>query len=474
MNARLLPHSRPLRISVKSSYLRSARRTVHSTRRAQAIVSAAPELQNVQPPSSQRPTSHPATLSILPTSSVLRTYIITRMTSSPFLLNACFAVLTRMIESKSTIFNVDKNPLLRYLFKRTFYAQFCAGENKAEVQQTIERVRGTGFNGVILEYALEVLKGGDSSEARAAQEIAAWRKGMLETVDMAKSGDFVALKWSGLGIQALQLLKANQPATKPMWDAIIETCALAAKKGVYMLPGAEEENMNDGIDSWSLALEKKYNREAPGKAIVYNTYQAYLRSTPAKLAKHLAEAQRDGYTLGVKMVRGAYMASEPPSRIWSSKEETDKIYDALVEALLKRQYNDILMPAPGATASNFPQASLMIASHNAESIQKAQEIRNGQAKRGEPSIECYYAQLQGMADEVSCELVQESRSPATHEKTVPPKAYKCATWGTVGECLAFLIRRAAENKDAAGRTMMTRKAMAQELIRRTKALVGLA
>jgi proline dehydrogenase len=258
-----------------------------------------------------------------------------------------------------------------------------------------------------------------------------------------------------------------------MAAAIHEACDLAASKEVLLLPGAEEEITNIGIDSWTLDLQRRYNKEKP---IMYNTYQSYLRSTPAKLAQHLATAQREGYIPGIKVVRGAYLLMEPKSAVWSSKEETDKIYDGLVSALLTRKYNDILKPAPGSESAKLPRVGLMIASHNAASVQNAQKIRSEQAQNGEERIECAYAQLQGMADEISCELVQASKAVGTAEerRVDRPRAFKCATWGTVTQTMNFLIRRAAENQDAAGRTKTTSRAMGSELMRRWKSGVGLS
>lgn len=138
-------------------------------------------------------------LSILPTSQIVRTYLITRLSSSPTLLNLTFSILNRLLSSKSALTSIDRNPFINWLLKRTFYAQFCAGENKAEVQRTVARMRNVGYNGVILEYALEWLQeknkpGPDSPITK--KEIATWRKGMLETVEMAREGDFVGLKYA--------------------------------------------------------------------------------------------------------------------------------------------------------------------------------------------------------------------------------------------------------------------------------------
>jgi len=254
-----------------------------------------------------------------------------------------------------------------------------------------------------------------------------------------------------------------------MERAIIEACDAAAAKKVALLPGAEEEVSNAGIEKWTQRLQERYNRSGPDKAIMYTTYQAYLKSAHKKIAHDLAAAQKGGYTLGIKLVRGAYLASEPRHLIWDTKEETEKNYDALAACLLKRQYGPGLQPIDG---NSFPQIDLVLATHNHDSVLKAQVIRNEQAARGEERIKLAYAQLQGMADEISCELVQAGEQ-ATGNKDVP-RVFKCMTWGTTAECLNFLLRRAAENKDAAARTVDTRKAMGKELWRRAKGFLGMA
>jgi hypothetical protein len=99
-----------------------------------------------------------------------------------------------MLDSKSVLTNPEKNFMLRWLFKNTFYAQFCAGENRREVQRTAEGLRKMGYSGVILEYALEVLEGEVPSPAETEAEIEVFRKGMRETIAMAGAGDFVAMK----------------------------------------------------------------------------------------------------------------------------------------------------------------------------------------------------------------------------------------------------------------------------------------
>ncbi|KAF2840952.1 carbapenem antibiotics biosynthesis protein card [Patellaria atrata CBS 101060] len=455
-----------------------SKRHVHSSRAhnvsaATTSSSGIPEM--FSKPSAPTPKKSP--LSILPLSSVLRSYMIASMSRSPRVLDATFAFLVRLLRSRSIWTDIERNPILRWTLRNTFYAQFCAGENQKEVAISAKETKSYGFQGIILEYALERLGGEDEAAApdskETATEIETFRSGMIETIDACNPGDFIALKWSGLGGYALQLMKQNKPPTPVMEAAMTQICDRATLKGVKILPGAEEESTNTGIYSWTMNLQKRYNTRGPGKVVVYSTYQAYLKSTPGNLAKHLAYAKKEDFTMGVKLVRGAYLATEPRHIIWESKEKTDEMYDALAEACLKREYTRVLPPAHQGVA--FPEVDVVLATHNLVTVRKAQAIRNQQLTRGEPRVTLAYAQLKGMADEVSCELAQGAKSQADDGsmKVDPPMVYKDVPWGTMTQCLNYLLRRAAENKDAAMRVSATRKAMGAEIWRRAKGAVGL-
>ena len=250
-------------------------------------------------------------------------------------------------------------------------------------------------------------------------------------------------------------------------------CTAAAAKGVSLLPGAEEETTNLGLEKWNLELQKRYNTLDHGRAVVYTTYQCYLKGISARLATHLALAQEGGYIAGVKLVRGAYLSSEPRDLIWETKEGTDKCYDSCASAVLNQQWNESV-PAPQSNPTlPFPPVNIVLATHNLPSIHSAQKIRTSQLSAGRnPNTlpRLTYAKLQGMADEISQSLIQPSAKQVDPEA----KVVKCMTFGTLTECLNFLLRRASENKEAAMRTDDTRKAMGQELMRRFKAMFGFA
>ncbi|KAI1431128.1 proline dehydrogenase [Xylaria sp. CBS 124048] len=438
-----------------------------------------------------------APLSVFPLTTVLRTLVSTTISSSPFLLPPSLAIMSTLAHSNRAVLNPDKNPLLRWFLKKTFYAQFCAGENAAEVRRTINDLKKLGFTGVILGYAKEVVLTDAQtrnlsacSEGPVAQEciqneIMPWAAGNLETIRMAQPGDFVALKFSGAGRQALYALKNRLPPSGHLKDAIDQICDLATERDIPLLFDAEQTAIQAGIDDWTMEYQRKYNTK-PGHAIIYGTYQAYLKATPMVLASHLAIASKEGFTLGIKLVRGAYLGSDPRHIIHDTKADTDAAYDGIASSLIKRQWGPILRQNVA-----FPLVSVLLGSHNAASVRHAREIHASPESAGS---ELAIAQLQGMADEVSCELLvakvtaqQSNAKRQEHGKTQVskaseratgmsdvPRAYKYLVWGTTGECMKYLLRRAHENKDAVARTRSGRDASWQEIKRRAKALVRLA
>ncbi|KAH8689521.1 proline oxidase PrnD [Talaromyces proteolyticus] len=418
-------------------------------------------------------------LAKLPLSNVLRSLLILSVSSAPFLLKPCIYTLSALAHPKTALTDVDRNPVLHWLIKKTIYKQFNAGENKSEVQGSITEIKNLGFRGVLLGYAREVLTGeGKTSthdEKVAQQEVDAWLKGTLQGVEMATEGDFVALKFTGMGTQAVELLQKRLPPSEYIDAAIRKACDATIAKGTRLLVDAEEQAVQPGIEDWVMRYQNYCSQQTPGRATVYCTYQAYLKSTPATIAKHLAMSERDGYTLGVKLVRGAYMKIEQRHLIWDTKEDTDICYDGVVEALLNRRYNSMLAPAVDSVdKQTVPPVGLIIATHNRESVQKAHSIRLNQAKENLPRIELSYAQLQGMADEVSCDLINGFEDAARghpHQALELPNVYKLLTWGSVQECMGFLLRRALENTEAVARTKDSQRAMMTELWRRMKAVL---
>lgn len=236
---------------------------------------------------------------------------------------------------------------------------------------------------------------------------------------------------------------------------------------------AEQQFVQPGIDQVAMDLMRKYNLD--GKATVYNTYQAYLKCTPDVLHGHLQQAAKEKFTMGVKLVRGAYINSEPRRIIHDVKQDTDDEYNCIARELLSKTYRE-LGTGTGADDGGFPDVHLFLATHNQESTIKAFELQRDRAAKDLPLVPTRYGQLLGMADEVSCTLLQlkDPEVEAKGPRFVSPEAYKCLSWGTLADCISYLIRRAVENRDAVSRTKAEYYALRREVWRRMKAAVGLS
>ena len=404
--------------------------------------------------------------------------MISTISSSPILLRISLGALKVLARSRSPFLNPDHNPILHFLLKKTVYAQFCAGETATEVRETIARLKNMGYRGVMLCYAREVVMDRDAAKSLteahetsrdkvlADKEIESWAQGTTATVQMAPAGDFVSVKFTGAGRQALRHLTLRKAPAPRLEKAITEICEVAKTRGVRLLFDAEQDAVQPGIDDWTIDFMRRYNHD--GRAMVYGTYQAYKKAAPEVLAKHMECARGEGFVLGVKLVRGAYLGSDPRNLFWDTVEETHSCYDGIAASLMRRSYNETLRPT-STSLGGFPAVDLILAGHNGESVNKAQEIRNSQVVSGQPRIDLAYGQLMGMAENISCGLVhtgRAARSMGREHATDVPAAYQYVVWGSVGECSQYLVRRAEENKDAVSRTMDAKRALGQELLRR--------
>ncbi|KAL2878098.1 proline dehydrogenase [Colletotrichum sp. CLE4] len=415
----------------------------------------------------------------LPLKILLRSLLVATISCHQILLGPSLAILKFLNGShRSWIFGVQRNPLLHTILKKTMYNHFCAGENRHEVASTIAEIKRMGFRGAILTYAREIvvdntteeesgrgLRAEDSvSEVGFDAGIDAWREGVLETADMLSEGDILALKLTGAGAAVSEALTSRKPLPAQMESALSDVCSRAVERGARIFMDAEQISVQPGIDTVAMELMRCFNTTGR-RAVVFNTYQAYLKSTPDTLAQHMALAHKDEFVLGIKLVRGAYISSEPRHLINDTKEATDDSYDSIARGLLSQVYGDFGMPV----GKSFPRAELFLATHNKNSVLKANALQQTRAKEGRPLIKIQYGQLLGMADEVSFSLLQlADQGPNAKDSGsgAPIEVYKCLSWGSLGDCTSYLLRRAVENRDAVSRTKSEFIALKRELWRR--------
>ncbi|OHW89618.1 proline oxidase [Colletotrichum incanum] len=416
----------------------------------------------------------PSTLAALPTPVLMRSLLVSAISSKPMLLRPSLAVLSFLTRPNRGFFtDVDRNPVLHSLLKSVFYKQFCAGETPKETKDTMRHLRFMGFRGTILTYAKETIfdaktnmahglgiESETNTKSNYCSTIESWRKGALETVDLLGDGDQLALKLTGAGPRVTEAFAARQLPPQQMMDALEEISQKCKDRGIRLLLDAESQHFQWGIFLAGMELMRKFNRD--GYATIFNTYQAYLKSTPDTLARHLEMANREGFTHGLKLVRGAYISSDDRSLIHDTKHDTDNAYNSIAQGALKRQIGEY--GAPGGKP--FPSLNLFLASHNKYSVVTAHKLHHQRLKDGLPTVPVGFAQLQGMSDEVSFSLLQLKEEGQGQDPS--PQVWKCSTWGTMGECVAYLLRRAVENRDAVSRTVDEYSALKAEVGRRLR------
>jgi proline dehydrogenase len=420
-------------------------------------------------------------LARLPTTSLLRSLFLSIFFTSPILFRPGLFVFRNIANSTSSILNPDKNPFLRLAIRPIVYDQFCAGRNLAEIQQTSAAIKSLGFSGVVLCYAKEhqLNREGrlDSYEATStatmAEEIEDWKTGNLNTLAMTSDGDWLGMKLTGGGLHISKALLRGDTTPPPEFtDAMDAICTQARAQNTRIWIDAEQQLLQPAIDAWAYATMRKYNR-APHPPLVFNTVQAYLKTARDKVQRQLQTAADEGWISAIKLVRGAYISNDVRERIHDTKEDTDESYNGIVR--------DLLRGTGFAVFENNPDLKhdLLLAGHNNHSVRTAAGLATQLAAQGRLKVVPEFGQLQGMADDIGCELVCMGEEALKAPKVgaadgigmktggvFVPRVYKCLTWGSVQECMQYLTRRLVENRGAADRMKEGAVELRRELWRR--------
>lgn len=322
---------------------------------------------------------------------------------------------------------------LGWILKPTIFSQFCGGENIGECKGTINRLAQYGI-GTILDYSVEGKEDDRSFEETTAE--------IISTIEAASRQPevipFSVFKLSGIGRLSLlekingglnDLSGAEQKDYLDFHSRVEKICRRAFDLSVPLFIDAEESWIQDGIDRLAREMMIKYNRQQP---VIYNTIQLYRHDRLGFLKRCNEDALRDGYFLGLKLVRGAYMEKERKraaemgyaSPIQPDKAATDRDFNAALEYCLQHPR----------------QIAICAGTHNEESSALlATMIKEKGLDRSDRFF--YFAQLLGMSDHISYNLASDGYRVA---KYVP--------YGPVREVIPYLIRRAEENTSVKGQT----------------------
>ncbi|KDQ30083.1 hypothetical protein PLEOSDRAFT_1053486 [Pleurotus ostreatus PC15] len=180
---------------------------------------------------------------------------------------------------------------------------------------------------------------------------------------------------------------------------LIRICQRAQERGVRVIIDAEYSWYQPAIDALALSLTRQFNKLPDSKSssstssvlpLVYGTYQAYLRRTPEHLKLTLLDSKKHNYSLGVKLVRGAYhphelaahqsrqkrpgdggsisklgahhdqslsISPDPYPPVWETKADTDTCYNECAKALIQAIEEDLYSPPPSPSPAPLSSSS---------------------------------------------------------------------------------------------------------------------
>jgi len=337
------------------------------------------------------------------------------------------------------------------IIRKTIFKQFVGGETLEETA-AVGAVLGKYGVQVILDYGVEGKEGEENYDHATDEFIRVINYAATQT-----NIPFISIKVTGLArFGLLQTLDEaprlrsgihDHEAEIAEWDRVRERmyiiCEAAAEKNIGVLIDAEESWIQDPVDRLTIEMMEIFNKE---KVIVYNTIQLYRHDRLHFLKLSHKIAQQQGFKLGMKLVRGAYMEKERErafEKSYTSPIQPDK-------AATDRDYNDSVRYC----IDNINDISVIVASHNDESNLLAANLMEEKGlPHNHPHV--HFSQLYGMSDNITFNLAKEGFNVS-----------KYLPFGPIRDVIPYLMRRAQENSSMSGQTGRELSLIRKEIKRR--------
>lgn len=339
---------------------------------------------------------------------------------------------------------------VEWVIKKTIFKQFCGGISLKDCLPSIKEMYDKHVYSV-LDYSVEG-KDSDSEFDKAT-------KTKIEIIKFAseqKEIPFAVAKPTGLGrfeiwekvTEGKSLSASEAEEWKKIQERVDRICQAAYDHNVRLMFDAEESWMQKAADVLLEEMMAKYNKE---EVYIYNTIQCYRWDRFAYVKELIQKANLEGFKLGFKIVRGAYMEKENlranrfnyPTPICEDKEATDVNFNAVMCLCL----------------DNLDTLSIFIGTHNEVSTYMAIQIMD-QMQMNYTDQKVWFGQLYGMSDHISFNL--------GHEKL---NAVKLIPFGPVRDVVPYLFRRAQENSSVQGQSSRELSLLLEERDRRKGSFV---
>ena len=335
------------------------------------------------------------------------------------------------IGSAVTNFALKAHLPIEGLIRSTVFDHFCGRVTEEDCLPIIDNMYNNGNVHSVLDYSVE----GKDEEASFDGALEKILK-ILNFCEEKKSIPYAVFKPTGFGrfalYQKISEGKELSESEKQEWSRVEarfhKVCKSALEKDVPLLIDAEESWMQKAADDLIEELMATYNKE---KAIVFNTLQMYRHDRMEYLKQLHQKAHQEGFHIGMKVVRGAYMEKERerakekgyPSPICENKLATDENYDNAIKYMMEHK-----------------NMALFACTHNEESSYLLMELAKQYGIKNDDK-RLWFGQLFGMSDHISYNLANEGYNVA-----------KYLPFGPVRDVMPYLIRRAEENTSVAGQT----------------------
>jgi len=334
---------------------------------------------------------------------------------------------------------------IEWLIKKTIFDQFCGGITQKDCLPLVKLMYSKHVYSV-LDYSVE-----GKEEEEEFDKATETKIDIIKFASEQNEIPFAVAKPTGLGrfeiwekvSQKEKLSDAEIEEWKRVKKRVKTLCQAAVDYNTALLFDAEESWMQDAADDLLEEMMKIFNHE---NVYIFNTLQCYRWDRLKYIKEMHQRAKKNGYKLGFKVVRGAYMEKENararrksyPTPICEDKEATDVNFNAVMCYCI----------------DNVDDISVFIGTHNEVSSYMALQLMDQKGLTlDDPRI--WFGQLYGMSDHISYNLGEECSN-----------AIKLIPFGPIRDVVPYLFRRAQENSSVQGQSTRELSLLLEEKDRR--------